>query len=120
MRNKVQQAIAAQVRRRPAGAVFSAKDFAALGSRAAVDQALHRLMAQGVIRRIQRGLYDKPKYSTYLKTTLRRRRNGRANGAKHSCEGSSTDQALAFQFSDRLIDEYHIHDYSAFRAILPP
>lgn len=71
MRNKVQQAIATQIRRLPAGSVFTPKDLLLHGNRAAVDQALHRLCKSGKIRRVARGLYDKPKYSTYLQTTLR-------------------------------------------------
>jgi hypothetical protein len=42
------------------GAVFSAKDFLDLGSRAAVDQALARVTRAGKVRRIGRGLYDVP------------------------------------------------------------
>lgn len=43
------------------GAVFSPSQFLHVGSRAAVDKALSRLAAAGVIRRIGRGLYDYPK-----------------------------------------------------------
>ena len=38
-------------------------DFVDLGPRDAVDQALHRLARSGVIRRISRGLYDKPGFN---------------------------------------------------------
>lgn len=41
--------------------VFTAKDFEAVGSRAAVDQALARLARTGTIRRIARGVYDLPR-----------------------------------------------------------
>jgi hypothetical protein len=40
--------------------VWGQHDFADLGSRTAVDQALHRLMADQKIRRIAHGLYDAP------------------------------------------------------------
>jgi hypothetical protein len=40
--------------------VWVPTDFADLGPRDAVDQMLHRLMRAGMIRRITRGLYDKP------------------------------------------------------------
>jgi len=40
--------------------VWTPVDFIDLGSRDAVDQALHRLTRAGDIRRIARGLYDKP------------------------------------------------------------
>ncbi len=46
--------------RRGHGSVFSANDFADLGNRAAIDIALGRLVRQGRIRRIARGLYDYP------------------------------------------------------------
>lgn len=38
-------------------------DFADLGGRAAVDKALQRLAASGELRRIDRGLYDRPRKS---------------------------------------------------------
>ena len=40
--------------------VCSPKDFLGLGSREAVDQALSRLVKDGQLRRIGRGLYDMP------------------------------------------------------------
>lgn len=56
-------------RKQPSTWVFSAKDFLDLGSRAAVDQALSRLSKAGTIRRIARGLYDRPRQSALLQTT---------------------------------------------------
>ena len=44
----------------PPKSVWTAADFLDLGSRDAVDKALQRLVASGDIRRIDRGLYDKP------------------------------------------------------------
>jgi hypothetical protein len=41
--------------------VWTPQDFLDLGSRDAVDQVLHRLTRNGHVRRIVRGLYDKPK-----------------------------------------------------------
>jgi hypothetical protein len=43
------------------GTVFVPGDFLDLGSREAVDVALHRLVKQGAIRRLARGVYDYPK-----------------------------------------------------------
>ena len=43
------------------GKVFTPADFLHLGSRAAVDQALSRLVREGAIRRLRRGLYDQPR-----------------------------------------------------------
>jgi hypothetical protein len=44
-------------------AVWTPGDFADLGSRAAVDKALQRLEKTGALRRIDRGLYDRPAIS---------------------------------------------------------
>jgi len=56
--------IAAAIRNRVTaarkGRVWTPEDFADLGPRTGVDQALHRLVASGKFRRIARGLYDVP------------------------------------------------------------
>ena len=44
--------------------VWTPTDFADIGSRAAVDKVLQRLVAAGDLRRIDRGLYDRPRLST--------------------------------------------------------
>jgi hypothetical protein len=49
---------------------FSARDFADLGSRPTVDSALHRLERRGSIRRVIRGIYDRPQFSEVLSTEL--------------------------------------------------
>lgn len=49
-----------------AGKSVSIADFLDFGPRAAVDQALSRLVRQGTIRRVGRGLYAWPQYSTLL------------------------------------------------------
>lgn len=41
--------------------VWTPADFADLGGRAAVDKSLQRLAASGELRRIDRGLYDRPR-----------------------------------------------------------
>jgi hypothetical protein len=46
--------------------VCTPKDFLDLGSRAAVDQALSRLVKSGLLRRISRGMYDFPRMSQVL------------------------------------------------------
>jgi hypothetical protein len=43
------------------GSVFVPNDFLEIGSRKAVDLALHRLTRMGTIRRLARGVYDFPK-----------------------------------------------------------
>ncbi len=52
------------------GWCFSPKDFMGLANRDALDQSFSRLVKEGKIRRIGRGLYDIPRYSELLKTTL--------------------------------------------------
>lgn len=53
--------IVAAIHSRGRGAVFVPADFLDIGSREAVDVALHRLARQGTIRRLARGVYDFPK-----------------------------------------------------------
>jgi Family of unknown function (DUF6088) len=47
-------------RAKGSGTVFTPTDFLNLGSRAAIDQALSRLVKNGKLRRLARGLYDYP------------------------------------------------------------
>ena len=48
------------------GCVVTPGDFADLGSRQAVDLALHRLAKKGTMRRLARGLYDYPRIDPAL------------------------------------------------------
>lgn len=52
--------ILSRIQRKGPGAVFTPSDFLDLGSRAAVDLALHRFVKNGTLRRLGRGLYDQP------------------------------------------------------------
>lgn len=45
------------------GLVWTPSDFVDLGTRGAVDKTLQRLVAAGELRRIDRGLYDRPRQS---------------------------------------------------------
>jgi hypothetical protein len=56
----VEPGIARKVLRARNGTIFTPAQFASLGSRDAVDKALQRLVARGELRRLSRGLYDKP------------------------------------------------------------
>lgn len=47
--------------------VWVPADFSQLGNRSAVDKALQRLVAAGQLRRIDRGLYDRPKVNSLTK-----------------------------------------------------
>ncbi|HUY90145.1 MAG TPA: DUF6088 family protein [Pirellulales bacterium] len=53
--------VIARIRGKGMGSVHVPGDFLDLGSREAIDLALHRLAKKGVIRRLARGVYDFPK-----------------------------------------------------------
>ena len=60
--------IISRIKRRKPGWVFTPKDFLDVGSRAAVDQVLSRVVKQGMVRRLDRGVYDYPKQHPKLGT----------------------------------------------------
>ena len=64
--NSVDSQIARQVQGSEPGTVFTTDVFALLGSRAAIDKALQRLVARGHLRRLSRGLYDRPRHDELL------------------------------------------------------
>lgn len=66
--NSIDSRITSRVKRSPRGTVFTPGTFAGLGSRAAIDKTLQRLVADGVLRRLSRGLYDKPRQDDVLGT----------------------------------------------------
>jgi hypothetical protein len=57
----IEKKLLARISRRGKGSVVTPGDFFDLGSREAVDLALHRLARNGTIRRLARGVYDFPK-----------------------------------------------------------
>ncbi|MEO8662291.1 MAG: DUF6088 family protein [Bryobacteraceae bacterium] len=71
------------------GWAFSQADFADLGSRSAIDLALHRRERESVIRRVIRGVYDYPRQSTAL-------------GGSVSPDIDQVAQALARKFAWRI------------------
>jgi hypothetical protein len=58
--------VVARISRFGNGKPFSAKDFLDIASRGTIDMALSGLTRDGTIRRIRRGLFDKPKVSPSL------------------------------------------------------
>ena len=66
----VRERITARIGERREGSVFSPKDFLDLGSRPLVDKTLSNLTREGAIRRIGRGLYDRPRTSRLLHEEL--------------------------------------------------
>lgn len=59
--------IAAQIEGGDMGQVWVPSDFAQLGKRDAIDKALQRMVHGGHLRRIDRGLYDKPTFNKLTK-----------------------------------------------------
>lgn len=55
------------IRQQPEGTAFTAKDFLNLGDYDTVRKALMRLSDDGTIRRVMRGIYDKPYFSELVK-----------------------------------------------------
>lgn len=49
------------------GAVFVAADFADITDKTTTNVVLARLESEGIIRRVLRGVYDKPEYNEFLK-----------------------------------------------------
>jgi hypothetical protein len=62
MERTVTKAILKRIRTKQRGWVFTPKEFANVGPRTAVDQALYRLQQKGTIRRLSRGIYEYPKF----------------------------------------------------------
>ena len=59
--NSLEQLLVKRIRAKGAGAVFTPAAFFDLGNRAAIDQTLSRCVRAGIIQRIGRGLYEKPR-----------------------------------------------------------
>ena len=66
MDNGYMQEIRARILAAEDGAVFVASDFADIADTATIRQGLKRLSQSGIIHRIIRGVYEKPKYSKLL------------------------------------------------------
>ena len=66
----VAKSVRQRVMRMRRGKPFVTRDFSDLGSRSAVDQALSRLVREGVILRVIRGMFARPTYSPYIKGPL--------------------------------------------------
>ncbi len=60
MKRTIAQQVLRRIRAKRRAWVFTPKDFVDIGSRHAVDQALHRLSEQEIIQRLERGIYYFP------------------------------------------------------------
>ena len=62
----VAEAIRIDIRKLPKGRPFTTSRFAALGPRGAVDRALARIVADGSIERLSRGVFVRPRKSRFV------------------------------------------------------
>jgi hypothetical protein len=62
----IDAAITRQVNRAARGSVFTPAEFTAHGGRDAIDKTLQRLAKRGKLRRLSRGIYDKPREDPLL------------------------------------------------------
>ena len=85
----VKDKILTRVRAKGRGVVYTTKDFLDLGSRAAVDQALSRLVREKALRRLRRGLFDYPRVNVKL-------------GGELAADADSVAQAVARKVSSRI------------------
>jgi hypothetical protein len=67
MRQSIKSKIFAKIKKRGRGWAFSAFDFTKEFKRREIDESLSYLVEDGEIRRVIRGIYDYPLYSTLLK-----------------------------------------------------
>jgi hypothetical protein len=64
--DSVESKICKIIKKNGRGQAYTNKDFLDYGSRAAIDQALSRLVAKGALRRLRPGLYDFPRINKKL------------------------------------------------------
>ena len=70
MNNGYTEQIRQRILNAPEGTVFVNSDFADIADNNTVKQSINRLNQEGVLRRIIRGVYDKPKFSYLLEEQL--------------------------------------------------
>lgn len=62
--------IEARINSQPSGSVFVTSDFADIASAKTASRALQRLEDEGTLRRVLRGVYERPEYSEFLKENI--------------------------------------------------
>ena len=69
MNHNISKHIKTQLEQQPLK-LFTAQNFSGIGSRAAIDQALYRLVRAGSVKRVARGVYTKPSNNPHLGNVL--------------------------------------------------
>lgn len=64
--NNYSKQILTRIEKAEAGAVFIGSDFIDIANSETVRRNMNRLVEQGIIRRVIRGVFEKPKYSKFL------------------------------------------------------
>jgi len=64
----IEYKVISRIRSKGRGSIHVPGDFLDLGSRKAIDLALHRLAKEGIVRRLARGVYDLPKQHPLIGT----------------------------------------------------
>ncbi len=67
----VSESIFNRIKHMPKGKPFSGALFVQAGSRASVDKALSRMVLRGLLERVARGVYMRPKQSEYTGGKIR-------------------------------------------------
>ena len=66
MNNGYTEQIRDRITNAPEGSVFVNSDFADIADNNTIKQSMNRLTQEGILRRVIRGVFDKPKYSKLL------------------------------------------------------
>lgn len=66
MNNGYTEQIRDRIMRDPMGTVYVNSDFTDIADANTIKQSINRMVHDGTLRRIMRGIYDRPKYSTLL------------------------------------------------------
>ena len=66
MNNGYTEQIRDRITNAPEGSVFVNSDFADIADNNTIKQSMNRLTQEGILRRVIRGVFDKPKYSKVL------------------------------------------------------
>ena len=66
MNNGYTEQIRDRIINAPEGSVFVNSDFADIADNNTIKQSINRLIQEGILRRVIRGVFDKPKYSKLL------------------------------------------------------
>ena len=84
MANGYSKQIQLRIHESPEGSIFVNSDFADIADSDTVRQSLNRLVNSGILRRVFRGVFEKPKYSNLLKEYVATDPNAVANALARS------------------------------------